>query len=65
MITDHAVTELYQHIITAVAVLAPILSAMALFAWRISWRLGRIDHKIGIMWRAFCKAHHLDLQDGE
>lgn len=65
MADPHAISELYQHIITAVVVLVPMMGAFAAFAWRVSWRLGRIDYKIGLMWRAFCKQHKLNGGDAD
>lgn len=65
MTDTHAITELYQHIITAVLIIVPVLGAFAIFAWRVSWRMGRFEQKLGMLWKAFCKAHNLDPTNGD
>lgn len=51
----HAISELYQHIITAITVIGPLV-----LVWgSIMWKLGRMEYKINLMWKAFCKQHEL------
>ena len=64
-VDSHAISELYQHIITAAVVLGPTLGTIALLAWRLSWRLSRIDYRIEVMWRAFCRQHKLNGDAGD
>ncbi len=71
-VDPHAISELYQHFLTAAIVLGPVLSALgiiALMGWRVSWnisrRLASIDYKLNTMWRAFCKQHNMDPNGGK
>jgi hypothetical protein len=71
-VSPQAITDLYQHLLTAAIVLGPLLSAlgvMAFFGWKASWTISReltsINHKLGIMWRAFCKQHNIDPNGGK
>lgn len=68
----HAISELWQHILTAGVVLGPVLSALGivtLLGWRVTWnisqRLTTIEYKINLMWKAFCKQHKLDTNGNE
>ena len=56
----HAVSELYQHVLSILIAGVTIGAPIFVLLWRISWKLSRVAFETRMMWRAFCLEHKID-----